>query len=97
MIVIVFLKLFEFQVLRKFRKRELNLLIATSVLEEGVDVQQCNLVVKFDQPKDYRSYVQVRNFRYSKFLHSLSNSSSIFFFKISAQKLVFFCSFCDFF
>ncbi|PAV60477.1 hypothetical protein WR25_10602 [Diploscapter pachys] len=46
------------EVLRKFRKRELNLLIATSVLEEGVDVQQCNLVVKFDQPKDYRSYVQ---------------------------------------
>jgi endoribonuclease Dicer len=28
------------------------------VLEEGIDIQKCNLVVKFDLPKNYRSYVQ---------------------------------------
>ena len=48
------------QVLRQFRARQLNLLIATSVLEEGVDVRHCNLVLRFDPPKDYRSYVQSR-------------------------------------
>ena len=46
------------EVLRKFRNKEVNLLISTSVLEEGVDVPRCNLVVRFDGPTDYRSYVQ---------------------------------------
>ncbi|UMM25863.1 hypothetical protein L5515_005509 [Caenorhabditis briggsae] len=44
--------------LRRFHKSEINVLIATSVLEEGVDVKQCNVVIKFDRPLDMRSYVQ---------------------------------------
>uniref|UniRef100_A0A3Q3EJC3 ribonuclease III n=1 Tax=Kryptolebias marmoratus TaxID=37003 RepID=A0A3Q3EJC3_KRYMA len=46
------------EVLRKFRAHETNLLIATSIVEEGVDIPKCNLVVRFDLPTDYRSYVQ---------------------------------------
>ena len=46
------------QVLRKFRAHETNLLIATSIVEEGVDIPKCNLVVRFDLPMEYRSYVQ---------------------------------------
>uniref|UniRef100_A0A4W3IRE5 ribonuclease III n=1 Tax=Callorhinchus milii TaxID=7868 RepID=A0A4W3IRE5_CALMI len=46
------------EVLRKFRAHETNLLIATSVVEEGVDIPKCNLVVRFDLPTEYRSYVQ---------------------------------------
>ncbi|XP_035677529.1 endoribonuclease Dicer-like [Branchiostoma floridae] len=46
------------EILRRFRMHENNLLIGTSVVEEGVDVPKCNLVVRFDLPKDYRSYVQ---------------------------------------
>jgi endoribonuclease Dicer len=46
------------QVLGKFRKKELNVLVSTSVLEEGIDVRQCNLVVRFDPCRDYVAYVQ---------------------------------------
>lgn len=28
------------------------------MLEEGIDIPKCNLVVKFDLPKNYRSYIQ---------------------------------------
>ncbi|KAJ9599475.1 hypothetical protein L9F63_010045, partial [Diploptera punctata] len=38
--------------------RECNLLVGTSVLEEGIDVPKCNLVIHFNVPKVYRSYVQ---------------------------------------
>lgn len=54
-----YLYLYHFQVLRKFRSKTLNLLITTSVLEEGIDVRQCNVVIRFDKPNNYRSYIRV--------------------------------------
>ncbi|CRL07309.1 CLUMA_CG020288, isoform A [Clunio marinus] len=48
------------EVLKKFRMHECNLLISTAVLEEGFDLPKCNLVVRWDSPKSYRSYVQCK-------------------------------------
>ena len=48
------------EVLRQFRrpKPKFNLLIATCVVEEGLDIPKCNMVCRFDFPKSFRSYVQ---------------------------------------
>jgi ERCC4-related helicase len=43
-----------------FRAGDLNLILATSVLEEGVDVSSCHLVICFERPKNLKSFVQRR-------------------------------------
>ncbi|XP_015185292.1 PREDICTED: endoribonuclease Dcr-1 [Polistes dominula] len=48
------------EVLKKFRMHECNLLVATKILEEGIDIPKCNLVLRYDFPKEYQSYVQCK-------------------------------------
>lgn len=46
--------------IEKFKNKETNCIVSTDVLEEGIDFQVCNLVIMYDHPETYRSYVQSR-------------------------------------
>jgi endoribonuclease Dicer len=56
-----------------------NLLVATSVGEEGLDIQTCCLVVRFDLPETVSSFIQSRGrarMTKSKYVFLLERSSS---------------------
>jgi len=47
-------------VLGQLRRGEINVLIATSIIEEGVDVQACSCVVAFDSLQSTKGYIQMK-------------------------------------
>ncbi|XP_020599927.1 endoribonuclease Dicer homolog 4 isoform X2 [Phalaenopsis equestris] len=47
-------------IVEKFSSGEVNLLVATNVAEEGLDIQTCCLVVRFDLPQTVASFIQSR-------------------------------------
>lgn len=48
------------KVIDRFKQNDLNLIVSTSVLEEGIDVQECNLIIMYDLPVSFRAYVQCK-------------------------------------
>lgn len=46
--------------LADFRSGKANILVCTSVMEEGMDISLTNLVLRFDEPSNFRSFIQSR-------------------------------------
>lgn len=45
------------EVLRKFRARQIRVLVATDVMSRGMDIKDINLVINYDAPQDAEDYV----------------------------------------
>jgi endoribonuclease Dicer len=63
---------------QKFRHGQLNCLFSTSVAEEGLDIPQCNLVVRFDLYRSMIGYVQSRGrarHKNSTYVHMLEEGN----------------------
>ncbi|KAI9821879.1 MAG: Dicer-like protein 1 [Pycnora praestabilis] len=66
--------------LMKFRKGELNCLFATSIAEEGLDIPDCNLVVRFDLYGTLIQYIQSRGrarHANSKYVHMVERNNKV--------------------
>jgi ERCC4-related helicase len=43
-----------------FKRDKINILIATSVIEEGLDVSTCNLVISINEVLNVKSFIQTK-------------------------------------
>lgn len=62
----------------KFRNGELNCLFATSVAEEGLDIPECNLVIRFDLYRSMIQFIQSKGRarqKNSKFIHMVERGN----------------------
>lgn len=77
--------------LSSLRKKEINVLVATSIVEEGVDVQACSFVAVFDTANSVKAYIQMKGRARQKdakfFLFSDKSSESLCELQLSQQRI----------
>lgn len=57
----MFLQNEQREVISKFRTGKINLLIATTVAEEGLDIKECNIVIRYGLVTNEIAMVQVHS------------------------------------
>lgn len=70
----------QFLTLRKFRKGQLNCLFATSIAEEGLDIPDCNRIIRFDLYSTLIQYIQSRGrarHENSEYIHMVEKGNQI--------------------
>jgi ERCC4-related helicase/dsRNA-specific ribonuclease len=79
--------------LSALRKKEINLLVATSIVEEGVDVQACSFVAVFDAANSVKAYIQMKgrarrkDAKFFLFSQESSTSESLWNLQLSQQRI----------
>lgn len=53
----------------RFKTGLSNCIVATDIVDEGIDVPNCTLIIRYDMPMDFRGYVQSKG----RARHSSSN------------------------
>lgn len=53
----------------RFKRGSTNCIVATDVVDEGIDIPTCTLIIRYDMPMDFRAYVQSKG----RARHSSSN------------------------
>uniref|UniRef100_A0AC34FP12 RNA helicase n=1 Tax=Panagrolaimus sp. ES5 TaxID=591445 RepID=A0AC34FP12_9BILA len=48
----------QYSILKLFKSGKINIVVATSVAEEGLDVAECNLIIKYNNAGSEKSYIQ---------------------------------------
>lgn len=50
----------QLNIINEFKSGKINVLISTSVVEEGFDIPDCNLVVSYSEPQTIKSFIQLK-------------------------------------
>ncbi|XP_068665056.1 endoribonuclease Dicer homolog 2 [Aristolochia californica] len=75
----------QMKIVDAFREGAVNLIVATQILEEGLDVKNCNLVIRFDLSTNVCSFIQSRGrarMQHSDYLLLVKSGDSTAFSKI---------------
>lgn len=75
----------QLEVLDGFRRGVFNVLVATNVIEEGLDIRSCNVVIKADAVTNYRSFIQSQVFFFCHFLYLFINPNVVSCFWVVAK------------
>ncbi|CAL7946238.1 unnamed protein product [Xylocopa violacea] len=78
------------ETLHKFRNGLINCIIATDVIDEGIDIPKCALVIRFNLAMDVRTYIQGKGrarHNFSKYVQLVPRSDSMYIKRYKSYKV----------